>query len=44
VSLDDVEAELGEIRDLLDKSGVRGEELRSALRVRVEFANGEVRR
>jgi hypothetical protein len=44
VSLDDVEAELGEIQDLLDKSGVRGEELRKALRARVEFANGEIRR
>jgi hypothetical protein len=44
VSLDEVEAELGEIQDLLDKSGARGEELRKALRARVEFANGEVRR
>ncbi|WP_318569949.1 DNA helicase UvrD [Salinigranum marinum] len=44
VSLDEVEAELGEIQDLLDKSGARGEKLRKALRARVEFANGEVRR
>ncbi|SEL87157.1 PD-(D/E)XK nuclease family protein [Haloferax larsenii] len=44
VSLDEVEAELGEIQNLLDKSGARGEELREALRARVEFANGEVRR
>ncbi len=44
VSLDEVEAELGEIQDLLDKSGARGEELRKALRARVEFAHGEVRR
>ncbi|MDB2284518.1 DNA helicase UvrD [Halorubrum ezzemoulense] len=44
ISLDEVEAELGEIQELLDKSGVRGEELRKALRARVEFANGEVRR
>jgi hypothetical protein len=44
ISLDEVEAELGEIQDLLDKSGTRGEELRNALRARVEFANGEVRR
>ncbi|WP_049936037.1 PD-(D/E)XK nuclease family protein [Haloplanus natans] len=44
VSLDEVEAELGEIQDLLDKSGARGEDLRRALRARVEFANGEVRR
>jgi len=44
VSLDEVEAELGEIQDLLDKSGARGEDLRKALRARVEFANGEVRR
>ncbi|MFA9503795.1 DNA helicase UvrD [Natrinema sp. H-ect1] len=44
VSLDEVESELGEIQELLDKSGVRGEELRKALRARVEFATGEVRR
>jgi len=44
VSLDDVEAELGEIQALLDASGERGEELRKALRARVEFATGEVRR
>nr|WP_240792422.1 DNA helicase UvrD [Salarchaeum sp. JOR-1] len=44
VSLDEVEAELGEIQDVLDESGERGEELRKALRARVEFANGEVRR
>jgi superfamily I DNA/RNA helicase len=44
ISLDEVEAELGEIQALLDKSGTRGEELRKALRARVEFANGEVRR
>ncbi|AUX09862.1 UvrD/REP helicase [Halalkaliarchaeum desulfuricum] len=44
VSLDEVEAELGEIQDVLDKSGARGEELRKALRARVEFANGEVQR
>ncbi|GGL64551.1 PD-(D/E)XK nuclease family protein [Halocalculus aciditolerans] len=44
VSLDDIEAELGEIQELLDESGARGEEVRKALRARVEFANGEVRR
>ncbi|NHN58507.1 MULTISPECIES: DNA helicase UvrD [Halorussus] len=44
VSLDGVEAELGEIQDLLEQSGSRGDELREALRARVEFANGEVRR
>jgi superfamily I DNA/RNA helicase len=44
VSLDEVEAELGEIQDLLGQSGSRGDELREALRARVEFANGEVRR
>ncbi len=44
VSLDEVEMELGEIQDLLDNSGARGEELRKALRARIEFANGEVRR
>ena len=41
---DEVEAELGEIQDLLEQSGSRGDELREALRARVEFANGEVRR
>ncbi|PAU82921.1 DNA helicase UvrD [Halorubrum salipaludis] len=44
VSLDEVEAELGEIQGLLDESGVRGDRLREALRARVELANGEVRR
>ena len=44
ISLDEVEAELGEIQELLGKSGSRGEELRKALRARVEFATGEVRR
>jgi len=44
VSLDEVEGELGEIQDLLAQSGERGEELRKALRARIEFANGEVRR
>lgn len=44
VSLDDVESQLAEIQEVLDNSGVRGEELRKALRARVEFATGEVRR
>jgi len=44
VSLSEVEAELGEIQELLEQSGSRGDELREALRARVEFANGEVRR
>ena len=44
VSLDEVEGELGEIQDVLAQSGERGEELRKALRARIEFANGEVRR
>jgi hypothetical protein len=44
VSLDEVEAQLGEMQDLLDESGARGEKLRKALRARIEFANGEVRR
>ena len=44
VSLDELEAELGEIQDVLNKSGARGEELRKALRARIEFANGEVGR
>jgi len=44
VSLDDIEADLGEIQELLDRSGSRGDELRRALRARVELASGEVRR
>lgn len=44
VSLDDVEADLAAIAELLDASGERGEDLRRALRARVEFAAGEVRR
>lgn len=44
VTLDETEAELGEIGALLDRSGARGEKLREALRARVELANGEVRR
>jgi len=44
VSLDEVEAELGEIQHLLTESGTRGEQLRDALQARVEFAAGEVRR
>jgi hypothetical protein len=44
VSLDEVEAELGEIQELLEQSGARGEELRKAMRARVELATGEVRR
>jgi len=44
VSLDELETEFGEIQQLLDNSGERGTELRKALRARVEFARGEVRR
>ena len=44
VSIDEVEAELADIRQLLDESGKRGEQLREALRARVDFANGVVRR
>lgn len=44
VSLDEVEAEFGDIQYVLEQSGERGEELRKALRARIEFAKGEVRR
>ena len=44
MSIDEVEAELGEIQDLLAQSGERGDELRKALRARTEFATGEVKR
>ena len=44
VSLDDIEADLGGIQSLLDESGTRGNRLREALRARVDFANGRVRR
>jgi hypothetical protein len=44
VSLDELEAELGEMQALLAESGERGDALRQALRARVEFAAGEVRR
>jgi hypothetical protein len=44
VSLDDVEAEVAEIQAVLDESGDRGEQLREALRARVDFAAGRVRR
>ena len=44
VSLDDVEKDLVEISRLLDRSGERGQELRKALRARLDFAEGRVRR
>lgn len=44
VSIDEIEAELADIGQLLDESGERGEQLREALRARVDFANGVVRR
>jgi hypothetical protein len=44
VSLDELEKELVEVNHLLDRSGERGEKLRDALRARVDFAEGRVRR
>lgn len=44
VSLDDIEADLAEIQDLLAASSTRGDQLRDALRARVDFAAGRVRR
>jgi hypothetical protein len=44
VSLDEFEADLAEIQQLLDASGERGDHLRRALRARTEFADGRVRR
>jgi hypothetical protein len=44
VSLDALESELAEIDRLLDESGERGEGLREALRLRIDLADGRVRR
>ena len=44
VSIDEVEADLADIGQLLDESGERGEQLREALWARLDFANGVVRR
>jgi superfamily I DNA/RNA helicase len=44
VSLDAVEQDFGEIHRLLHESDERGEALRDALRARVDFAAGRVRR
>jgi hypothetical protein len=44
VSLDAVEQDFGEIQRLLHESDERGEALRDALRARVDFAAGRVRR
>jgi len=44
VALDDVEADLADIDALLAESGTRGDQLREALRARVDFATGRVRR
>jgi hypothetical protein len=44
VSLGELEKELIEVNRLLDRSGERGKELREALRARIDFAEGKVRR
>lgn len=44
VALESLEAEFAEIHRLLDDSGERGENLREALRARVDLADGRVRR
>ena len=44
LSLDAVAADLNEIQALLDNSGEHGDELRAALRARLDFAQGRVRR
>jgi len=44
ISLDDLSNDLGEIERVLAASGERGEAMRDALRVRVDFASGRVRR
>jgi len=44
VSLDEFEDDLVEIQALLDASDERGEDLRDALRARVDFADGGVAR
>jgi hypothetical protein len=44
VSLDDLSADIGEIERVLAESGERGETMRDAVRARVEFAAGRVRR
>lgn len=44
VSLDGVEDDLAEVQQLLDGSGTHGDRLREALRARIDFAAGRVRR
>jgi len=44
VSLDALESEFAEIDRLLDESGKRGQDLREALRARIDFTDGRVRR
>lgn len=44
VSLDELEADFGEVQQLLDASGEHGERLREALHARINFAEGRVRR
>ena len=44
VSLDELRSDLAEINSLLEESGERGEVLRDALRARVDFAEGRIRR
>lgn len=44
IALDDIESDLAEIQQVLDASGERGESLQEAIRARVDFAQGRVRR
>jgi hypothetical protein len=44
IDLDETERDLAAIQDLLAASGERGDQLRDAVRARVDFAAGEVRR
>jgi len=44
VSLDELRSDLVEINSLLEESGERGEVLRDALRARIDFSEGRVRR
>lgn len=44
VELDGVESDLAEIQELLDESGDHGQRIREAVRARVDFAAGRVRR
>lgn len=44
VSLDAIEADFAEVQGLLDDSGERGDQLREAVRARLDFVAGRVRR